>query len=257
MPLKLNKLTEKYIQERTGTLMEDQRDLLAEPPQTTNALALENYHDNVGEDACELGLLLYQQEGREADIQAQLRLAGEHLCQMHAVRDIPVEGEYRIPWLFLKALALAVSFPGKTPLRSLAAFEEWRYYGREEHPEAKQLVRYLGILKAFVGGLELDDRTAMSIQDQAALDSASKYERRFLLPQIRALRAVAAGNQDGFTAAMKELLQSHQAEAAKGELAKEAEGLMCLPGLMLAKLARDRGMQAGVESPYLPVKLLE
>lgn len=257
MPLKLNKIKDEIIQKNIEDTKSSLGPRLAAPPQTEDPLRLERYYRQTGNDCSMLGQMLYQQEGREEDIRNSLRQAGTLLLRMHTVRQPPQPGEYRIPWVFEKALNLLICFPDQTDPGTLVHLEQWRYYGSKESPEATQMVRYLGVLKSFLGGAAFDDKTALSIQDQVSLDTATKDERLFLSPKIKALRALARQDAVAFELALKELVQNHEAEAKKGELAKSFEAFICLPALMLARLARDRGMAFNVESPYLPVKLLE
>ena len=89
MPLQLNKLSDEFIQRRIRTLKQYQQELLPAPPQTDDAVKLEDYYDNTGENACAIGLMIYQQEGDVGEIREQLRQAGELLYQLHAVRQPP------------------------------------------------------------------------------------------------------------------------------------------------------------------------
>lgn len=87
-------------------------------------------------------------------------------------------------------------------------------------------------------------------------DRASKEEMKFLLPKIRGVKAIMDSDQPAFHRAITDLVEAHKWEALRGEYRLMYEGLICLPGLMLAQLGREKQMDVTVKSDYLPLHLL-
>ena len=164
--------------------------------------------------------------------------------------------EYRSPRDFEKALNLVVCFHTR-PLRETAAqVQKWQYC-HPPHADQERLVGYLEMLKMFVSGTPLNSTAYQQLESNCTSDIASREEFVFLVPKLRGLRALEAGDESAWNQAIADLVQAHEVEARCGAYRRLPDGLLCLPALMLLELGRERGLACSVESPYVPPSLLE
>jgi Immunity protein 49 len=204
----------------------------------------------------EAGALLYQQEAQKEEIVWRLRSAAEYYVRFLSMRDEPKELEHRFVGEFEKAIDLVVCFGEKGLRRELAGIERWQY-NFPEYDEHRIRADYSGVEKRFVGEGVLDEAELQRLEDYCSSDRASKEERKFVLPKIRGIKAIVSGDQASLNRAITDLIEAHKWEALRGEYRLMDEGLICLPGMTLAKLALERNMAAPVKSDYLPLRLLE
>jgi hypothetical protein len=97
------------------------------------------------------------------------------------------------------------------------------------------------------------DVAAANVTRAAGLKEA--HARRFGA-QSAALVAVADRDAAGFAMAMTALLEWQDRESRRGRLRESPEGLMCISGLALVRLARNAAMHVDVDNPYLPLEIL-
>jgi hypothetical protein len=72
-----------------------------------------------------------------------------------------------------------------------------------------------------------------------------------------ALQAILIDNQTGLENALEKLLHVHEGQAKHGDLRWTAEGLLCLPAMALAFVARKRGLRVNLTNDYLNLGYLE
>jgi hypothetical protein len=191
-----------------------------------------------------------------------LQRAASSSCEAVAVRTRPgldaggsLPG-YRSPWEFSEALDLVAAFGDAATQQKARMVQEWQYRSSSS-PEEDALALYLDVLKKYFGGGPLDEDACARVEAHAGADVASKLDRLFLWPDVRALRAMRSGDGAEWNDALLRLVTAHAQEAMRGEYRFRTIGLMCLPGLRLARFGLDRSMRCTVESPYLPLDLLE
>jgi len=204
----------------------------------------------------ELGTLLYQQEAQKEEIIPRMRNAADYYVRFFPIRPEPKELETRFVGEFEKAIELVVCFGEKGLRRKLAGIERWQY-NFPEYDDYRIRADYLGVEKRFVGEGVLDEAELQRLEDYCSSDRASKEERKFVLPKIQGINAIVSGDQAALNKAITDLIEAHKWEALRGEYRLMCEGLICLPGMMLAQLGRERNMAATVKSDYLPLLLLE
>ena len=73
----------------------------------------------------------------------------------------------------------------------------------------------------------------------------------------QALQAIVKEDQALFHEASANLLKAHEGMAKHGALRETAEGLLCMPAMSLAYMARKRGLKVEIENDYLSIGYLE
>lgn len=76
-------------------------------------------------------------------------------------------------------------------------------------------------------------------------------------PPVIALSQLVAGDREGFSLALADVLEVYRDEHSFGEQARSSDGLVDRHSLALACLARARGWEVRVDSGYLPQGLLD
>lgn len=206
----------------------------------------------------ETGALLYQQEAQKEEIISHLRSAAEYYVEFISARGEPeVVGEApRFVGDFEKTVELVVCFGEKGLRRKLAGIERWQYYFPEDD-EYRTRAYYLEVEKRFVAEGVLNEAELQRLEEFCSSDKASYEEKEFLLPKIRGLKALVNGDEAALNRAITDLIEAHKWEALQEAYRLMCDGLICLPGMMLAQLGRERNMAVTVKSDYLPLRLLE
>ncbi len=256
MPVKLNRISNQAVQENLEHTSRRLRTMLAEPAPTQNSAALERYFDAIGKDSIDVGLMMYQQEFPCDAIRSHLARGGKYLLSAIRHRGRPRPDEHRSPWEFEKVVNLVVCFHTQDVWTTAAEVQEWQYR-HPAYPEDQRVADYLEMLKRFVNGTPLNAFTYQQLETYCASDIASREEFVFLLPKLRGLRALEAGDGSTWNRAIADLVEAHEIEAQRGEYRLLPDGFMCLPALMLVELGRERGLACLVKSPYLPLSVLE
>ncbi len=73
----------------------------------------------------------------------------------------------------------------------------------------------------------------------------------------RVLQAIVKEDQALFHEASVNLLKAHEGMAKHGALRETAEGLLCMPAMSLAYIARKHGLKVDIENDYLSIGYLE
>jgi hypothetical protein len=256
MPLKLNQIADDRIDAIVKEGLADLEKRLAVGPPSDDLAQRIKYFRVTGNTSFDVGACLYQQEQDAREIRRHLARAGEFLLRAHTLRERPAANESRSPFEFEKTVSLVVCFCGFAERDTASKVHKWQY--RNPVNVAHDAYgRYLELLQGFIVHTPLDAEAASAVENHCASDTANKWERTVLLPQIQGLRAVAAVDPGRWRRALSELVKAHEREATRGELKMARSGLVCLTGLLLAKLGMERDMRCDVQSPYLPWMLLE
>ncbi len=200
----------------------------------------------------ETGALLYQQEAQKEEVISHLRSAAEYYFKFISARGGPeMIGEApRFVGDFEKAVELVVCFGEKGLRRELAGIERWQYYFPEDD-EYRTRADYLEVEKRFVAEGVLNEAELLRLEEICSSDQAPKEEKEFLLPKIKGIKAIVKGDEAALNKAIADLLEAHKREALDGVYRLMCDGLICLPGIMLAQLGRENNMAVTVKSDYL------
>lgn len=254
----LNRIADEVIDERLREHREALATWLAAPPADPSVRARQNYHAAVGRRARDAGLLLSQRKGTPQEVRALLQAGAASALEALTLRlrPEPAVGDFRRLGEFREIVNLVGAFGDVTLRGQAASVPEWQYrFPVSAEDDARAL--YLDVLKRYLNGEPLDQSACARVEAHAAAAVASKEDCLFLLPDVRALWALASGNTAQFQEALAQLVAAHEREAMRGENRFKTTGLMCLPGLRLARFALDQGLRCTVQSPYLPLDLLE
>jgi len=255
MGLKLNKISDKNAEEDLKKNLGCIPRLLAKLEISEDVWEKLGDLDTLAEVYFETGALLYQQEAQKEEIISHLRSAAEYYVRLHSIETGPEEGDNRLVGDFENTIDLVVCFGEKELRRELAGIERWQY-NFPEFNEYRIRADYLAVEKRFVADGVLDEAELQRLEEYCSSDKASERERKFVLPKIKGVRAVARGDEAALNRAIADLVESHKWEAVLGKYFLRYEGFICLPGMMLAQLGLERKMAVTVRSDYLPLRLL-
>lgn len=248
MPI-LNKIPARLLREGVESLLETQAVTLTRPH-------LRRFHETLGRQFMELGLMDYALDVPLPEVRARFRSAAEHLVQALVGRAEPEPDESRNPWEAEQFLNVIGGFGTPAALGLVAGLLPWQV--RSPSREATQAVgRYLAVLCPFLGGAELDVPGLREVLGECERGNASRDMRRFLRPSALGLLAVQEADADGWNAALAALADAHAREAQMGDLQLLPAGLISLRGLMLARLGLNRGMPYRTVSDFIPVAVLD
>jgi len=259
--LKLNKISDQLAEREIKDNLQSIPRLLAKLEAQLEAPeygveSLDYLLEKLAESNFETGTLLYQQKEPREEIISHLRSAAEYYIKFLSTRGEPEELLSRFVGNFEKTIELASCFVEKGLRRKLAGIERWQYYF-PECDEYRTRADYLEVEKRFVANGVFDEAEFQRLEDYCSSDRASKEEREFLLPKIKGVKAIVSGDKDALNRAIENLLEAHKLEALQGVYRLMCDGLICLPGMMLAQLGRERNIAVTVRSDYLPLRLLE
>lgn len=259
--LKLNKISDQLAERKIQDYFQSIPRLLVklraklEAPEY-GAESLEYLLEKLAETNFELGALFYQQEAQKGEIVSHLGSAGKYYVKFLSMRDEPRELLSRFVGDFEKTVDLVVCFGERELRRELAGIERWQYYFPEDDAYRTR-ADYLEVEKRFVAEGVLNEAELRRLEEFCTSDKAPKEEKEFLLPKMRGLKALVNGDKAALNRAITDLIEAHKLEALGGEYRLMCDGLICLPGMMLAQLGRERNMTVTVKSDYLPLLLLE
>ncbi len=248
--LKLNRIAPARLQSRW-------REGGDELPQLQALQAGEGGYDaELGELALELGLVGHAIQQDPAPVAAHLRLAARHLSQALALRDEPDPQTHRSPYQAETWLNVVGAFGTEADRLTCAALQAWQLRS-PSHAQHQTQAHYLALLQAWFGGKAPDAVRLRAIVVQCEGARASREDRRFVQPACLGLDAVARHDAQAWNLSLAQLVAAHAEEARGGDFKLQAQGLICLRALMLARFGRDGAMQCSVASDYLPLWLLD
>ncbi|MGA3402727.1 MAG: Imm49 family immunity protein [Acetobacteraceae bacterium] len=247
--LELNQIAELRAQQSAAFTRELLADVLNEPAQSS-------LDASAGRLSLDLALLLYALESDRTEIRQCFRQAALHLSRDLAARQPPDPATHRSPCEAEMHINVIASFGTQDDRGRIAGLQPWQYRN-PPYPEHAALARYLAALLPYVSGAPLDHAALDAVAAACETDNATKEDRLFLLPSVRGLAAVEARDARAWNLALAQRVAAHQDEARAGDVRLLPQGFICLGGMMLAKLGRDKGMACRATSDYLPLFLLD
>ncbi|MCI0660499.1 MAG: immunity 49 family protein [Acidobacteria bacterium] len=255
MGLKLNKISDENAKEEIEDKLETITNRLARLEVSREASEKLKHLEKLASLNFDTGALLYQQEAPDEKIISHLKSAAEDYVMYLSLQPEPEEMDSRFVGEFEMTIDLVICFGEERLRRELAGIQRWQY-SFPEHDAYRSRTDFLEIEKRFVADGVLDETEMQRLEDLCLSDKASKEEKKFLLPKIRGIKAIVSGDQLAIHRAITDLIEAHKWEALRGEYRLLCEGLICLPGLMLAKLAGEKQVTVSVKSDYLPLHLI-
>jgi hypothetical protein len=202
-----------------------------------------------GEKAVGIALEHYALERDRAGIVAYARRGAAWLARWAELPDSRVPPV--ITWYYAQYVSWATAFADPSTRQRLNALPS---SASETHREAGAL--YSHILTAFLRGEIIDEPLAalrMACMDR----KATKFLSTTVLACTDAMRATLDGNAAGLNQALEDLVAQHKQDV-KGEYRTNAlRGFMNAYGLFYVRIALERGIPLTIDSPYLPVWLVD
>jgi hypothetical protein len=167
---------------------------------------------------------------------------GSRLTALHEKVPQPGSENLSIKDYYL-ALICIVAFGEPEAFAMVASVPENRY----RNPgtiAADETWQFLRGLKASLKGDEADAK----VEARGVLSRGGDMQ-----PEASALLALLARDTTAFAEPLKKVVEAHRKRGEKEP--NDPVGVVCLPGLMLCRLAKDRGIVME-EDPYLPLRLL-
>ena len=137
-------------------------------------------------------------------------------------------------------------------------WSDWRLPDQkpEDSPDAA-MVTYMEILKRYAAGEALDQEGCRLCLHFCESPKAPKRAVVEVRPRLEALIALDRGDAATWNAHLARVIAPHKNEALRGEFKLLPQAFICLSALALAQLGREWGLTCTVDSPYLPLQLLE
>lgn len=178
---------------------------------------------------------------RSYEAHVELSEEGARLTSLHEKR--PMAGSEKLSITdYHRALLCVVSFGDRSAFPEVAAVPEEKY----RNPgtiASEDYWLYLRAWKALLRGNEAEARR----EAEASLSKARDQ------PSRATFVALLRGDAGGVAESLEAELKAHKKRFQKEP--NEPQGAVCFPGLMLCRMAIDRGMKVE-DGPYLPVRLL-
>lgn len=254
MPLKLNKIENNVI---AGNIVNNRTRLenfLAADSSSPMRSDPVRYARRLSDAATELGLGLYQQEGSPEEIRRSFDIAGTHLL---SILFIDQPNAALSPLEFEKALALADCFSQPGALANLASVPFGKFFSDAQALAFYTLLaRTLDLTRGFIASGQFDQAAWQQTESACLQNNADRYDAVATLAKLRALKAVSTGDAATFNASIETLVKDHEDQALHGENQRSTRAFICFPALMFVHLGSARNLACSVQSPYLPVQLL-
>jgi hypothetical protein len=268
MGLRLNKLADDRILEslpHTVRRIETSNAWLTQNP-SPDIQKLIRCHEGLAQNHLDAGLRLYQLERNHDEVAAHLHSAARHAIAYFQLLQKPSESEMRQFSQFEQLLNLLICF-GTAEMRNAAGgipkeiyhFTTGSHYKESYAPSPPEegIIEYLEILKNVAGGKHWDESAYQHAQMMCRDEKATRRERVVTLAKLGAVWAEVHGNSDIWNQKITEIVTEHKQVAMRGDWKHDINAFICLPGLAMAQLGRQRGLTCALQSPYLPLDLLQ
>lgn len=214
---------------------------------------LRSFDETMGRQSMELALMDYALDAPPEAARAHFVAAAGHLSRALAGREQPDPDDSRNPWEAEEFLNVIGAFGSPNDADRIEALRPWQLRNPPRE-DTEAIGGYLIALCPVLAGGEPD-----AVLARCERPDASRDLRRLLRPAARGLQAASVDDEDGWNealAALAALAAAHAREVRSGDLQTLPAGLMCLRGMMLARLGAGRGLTARAASPFLPLDLL-
>ena len=160
------------------------------------------------------------------------------------------------PYEYIDYLALAIILTDVDQAKKLAAFPRIRYVNQDVEPGEiiYLLAESMGLLLLGVNGLT--ERLAAA-QQELVSKKITRYDRAIAETLITMIEAIANRDQTAFDQVVTARQESFKRAHNHPDERNMPDALLDVSGLALVRIALARGLQCNVQSPYLPVELLQ
>lgn len=256
MSLELNKINENYFNSEFELAHEVMDKFY---PQYKHDKEIVRTNHRIANSSGVLGRIYYQQEDASKS-RKYLKLASEALANEIFHEEKPQIIEHtRTPWIYIKAIELAVSFGNKYDIDLLTSIEDIKFiHGTPEHVAKCKLLAYTAFaLRAFLKSGSIESSLLTDLVALSESKNVNREEKHFIVPVVHGLQALLEEDKNAWDASVQEALDAHLKEVKSGDYRDDVDGFICMPGMMLIKLGADKGWQSTIDSLYLPKQLME
>jgi hypothetical protein len=255
MPLALNKRKNDVIEED----IEHGRASLAKRQQRNpgeHAGDQETHFARLADIAVELGLAAYQQELPKQEVVNYLALAAESLMKMYASRQnrAAVQTERNPMMWLLRDFGAVVCFGDLSRRRELGDLQRWKY--DDETSSFGKLHPLIEAVQRHLRGETVPKSFEAALLEMRARKATSRDVEIFA-PLGDALLGVLEINGKVWNDGLQKYLDWHVEQSLYGDWKLLPKAFIALPALGFAKLGIERGLTCTVQSPYLPLFLIE
>lgn len=231
------------------------RDLLALNLSMLNKLAAraDDRPENRGKLLLDTALIHHALE-TDTDIPALMGQAATALCSGLAARPDTPEAS-RNPHLTLRYIAVIATFGTPDEAQSLTTLHPHQICA-PPRPDHARAVALIDLLRPVLAGHPVNENAVAALQTDCADASASREDRRVILPIAQGLQAIQHSAAEPWNLAIAQITAAHTLQAETGGLRRLPTGLMCLEAMMLARLGLSAGLFCKATSPYLPLHLI-
>jgi hypothetical protein len=111
---------------------------------------------------------------------------------------------------------------------------------------------YCAVLRGTAAVREIED-----VRHACQEETASRFDAEWGYGIATSLLGLVRRDPTMGSDGLRSVVNAHEREAKRGDWKKLSEGLMSRAGLGLLRMFREAGIAVDVESPYVPVQLLE
>jgi len=211
----------------------------------------------------------YQRHGDEQEINAHFRNSGLNYLNFYSSEELPEHRDVLL--VYYRALPCVVCFCDESDLNRFTDLEEWRFCWPpiDVNPTEWNIVtelniqsnvrRYLREVIKFIDDGKLDEQACSELhsflQSSQGVDKMSVAKELSL--GILALQAIHTRQEEELRHHLLNLIKSHQQRAKRGQLRGDSNGAIAMQALMLASLARQKGLSVQLAEQYPPLLLLD
>lgn len=210
-------------------------------------------HMRLGDALLDLGLKYYQKEGGTDEILDLFDESAVMKLRSWEFRSEHRDG-YGDAYAWRKIVSPVIAFGPASNRRRIVDIPDAVVY--ENGPGGSSNAMLLAAIREWLATGKLGDRYAAALE-RCSSKGANRWEARVLLPVLKGLEAIANSDAIAWNRALATTTDEHKREALRGELQRDVQGFMNLEGIWLLRLGLERGMTCTVDSPYLPIPLVE
>jgi hypothetical protein len=201
-----------------------------------------------GETTLEVAFKHYALERPHDDITRLLQRGARALA---AHLEVAEAGDKTFSWYYAQYVSWATAFADGPTRQTLSALPSLAKLTQRDNGSL-----YSHILTSFLRGETVDEPLA-ALRTACMDRKATKFLSTTVLACTDAMRATLDGDAAGLSQALEDLVTQHKQDV-KGEYRTLAlRGFMNAYGLFYVRIALERGIPLTIDSPYLPIWLVD
>jgi len=216
----------------------------------------------------DLAMSGYQAIGASSAVINNLQNCGLAYLHFYASEELPDSRDVLV--VYYRALPCVVCFCDEASLSDFLELEEWRYCWPpiDANPSEWHIVselniqsnvrRYVREVLKFLSTGRVDEAACAELNSH--LQSGPGIDKMSIAKELSlgllALQAIHHQQTEELRHHLLNLIKSHQQRASRGQLRGDNNGIVAMQALMLATIAKQRGMSLGLDEDYPPIQLI-